>query len=578
EQTGMFSGDGGFDITVGNHTQLDGAVIASTATADKNSLDTGTLGFSDIHNEADYKVSHSGISLSGGGSFGDKFQGNMPGGMISAGGHSGHAEGTTQAAVADGTITIRDRDNQKQNLANLSRDPAHANDSISPIFDKEKEQRRLQTVGLISDIGSQVADIARTQGELNALKAAQDKYGPVPADATEEQRQAYLAKLRDTPEYKKEQEKYGTGSDMQRGIQAATAALQGLVGGNMAGALAGASAPELANIIGHHAGIDDNTAAKAIAHAILGGVTAALQGNSAAAGAIGAGTGEVIASAIAKSLYPGVDPSKLTEDQKQTVSTLATLSAGMAGGIASGDVAGAAAGAGAGKNVVENNALSLVARGCAVAAPCRTKVAEQLLEIGAKAGMAGLAGAAVKDMADRMTSDELEHLITLQMMGNDEITTKYLSSLHDKYGSGAASNPNIGKDLTDAEKVELGGSGSGTGTPPPSENDPKQQNEKTVDKLNQKQESAIKKIDNTIKNALKDHDIIGTLKDMDGKPVPKENGGYWDHMQEMQNTLRGLRNHADTLKNVNNPEAQAAYGRATDAINKIESALKGYGI
>lgn len=578
EQTGMFSGDGGFDITVGNHTQLDGAVIASTATADKNSLDTGTLGFSDIHNEADYKVSHSGISLSGGGSFGDKFQGNMPGGMISAGGHSGHAEGTTQAAVADGTITIRDRDNQKQNLANLSRDPAHANDSISPIFDKEKEQRRLQTVGLISDIGSQVADIARTQGELNALKAAQDKYGPVPADATEEQRQAYLAKLRDTPEYKKEQEKYGTGSDMQRGIQAATAALQGLVGGNMAGALAGASAPELANIIGHHAGIDDNTAAKAIAHAILGGVTAALQGNSAAAGAIGAGTGEVIASAIAKSLYPGVDPSKLTEDQKQTVSTLATLSAGMAGGIASGDVAGAAAGAGAGKNVVENNALSLVARGCAVAAPCRTKVAEQLLEIGAKAGMAGLAGAAVKDMADRMTSDELEHLITLQMMGNDEITTKYLSSLHDKYGSGAASNPNIGKDLTDAEKVELGGSGSGTGTPPPSENDPKQQNEKTVDKLNQKQESAIKNIDNTIKNALKDHDIIGTLKDMDGKPVPKENGGYWDHMQEMQNTLRGLRNHADTLKNVNNPEAQAAYGRATDAINKIESALKGYGI
>ncbi|QRO54986.1 hemagglutinin repeat-containing protein [Escherichia coli] len=578
EQTGMFAGDGGFDITVGRHTQLDGAVIASTATPDKNHLDTGTLGFSDLHNEADYKVSHSGISLSGGGSFGDKFQGNMPGGMISAGGHSGHAEGTTQAAVAEGTITIRDRDNQKQNLANLSRDPAHANDSISPIFDKEKEQRRLQTVGLISDIGSQVADIARTQGELNALKAAQDKYGPVPADATEEQRQAYLAKLRDTPEYKKEQEKYGTGSDMQRGIQAATAALQGLVGGNMAGALAGASAPELANIIGHHAGIDDNTAAKAIAHAILGGVTAALQGNSAAAGAIGAGTGEVIASAIAKSLYPGVDPSKLTEDQKQTVSTLATLSAGMAGGIASGDVAGAAAGAGAGKNVVENNALSLVARGCAVAAPCRTKVAEQLLEIGAKAGMAGLAGAAVKDMADRMTSDELEHLITLQMMGNDEITTKYLSSLHDKYGSGAASNPNIGKDLTDAEKVELGGSGSGTGTPPPSENDPKQQNEKTVDKLNQKQESAIKKIDNTIKNALKDHDIIGTLKDMDGKPVPKENGGYWDHMQEMQNTLRGLRNHADTLKNVNNPEAQAAYGRATDAINKIESALKGYGI
>ncbi|WP_198647343.1 hemagglutinin repeat-containing protein, partial [Escherichia coli] len=355
EQTGMFSGDGGFDITVGNHTQLDGAVIASTATADKNSLDTGTLGFSDIHNEADYKVSHSGISLSGGGSFGDKFQGNMPGGMISAGGHSGHAEGTTQAAVADGTITIRDRDNQKQNLANLSRDPAHANDSISPIFDKEKEQRRLQTVGLISDIGSQVADIARTQGELNALKAAQDKYGPVPADATEEQRQAYLAKLRDTPEYKKEQEKYGTGSEIQRGIQAATAALQGLAGGNLAGALAGASAPELAHLL---KSTEKDPAVNAIAHAILGGAVAAMQGNNVAAGAAGAATGELAARAIAGMLYPGVKQSDLSEEQKQTISTLATVSAGLTGGLTGNSTASAAVGAQSGKNAVENNYLS----------------------------------------------------------------------------------------------------------------------------------------------------------------------------------------------------------------------------
>ncbi|EFC6633083.1 contact-dependent inhibition toxin CdiA, partial [Escherichia coli] len=358
EQTGMFAGDGGFDITVGRHTQLDGAVIASTATADKNSLDTGTLGFSDIHNEADYKVSHSGISLSGGGSFGDQFKGNMPGGMISAAGNSGHAEGTTQAAVADGTITIRDKDNQKQDVANLSRDTEHANDSISPIFDKEKEQNRLKEIGMISDIGGQVADIARTQGELNALKVAQDKYGPLQADATEEQRQAYLAKLRETPEYKKEQEKFGTGSDIQRGIQAATAALQGLAGGNLAGALAGASAPELANFIGHNAGINDNDAAKAIAHAILGGVTAALQGNNAAAGSVGAVSGELIAGAIAKVLYPDEkDLSKLTEDQKQTLSTLASISAGMAGGVAGGNTAGVATGAAAGKNVVENNLL-----------------------------------------------------------------------------------------------------------------------------------------------------------------------------------------------------------------------------
>ncbi|ELM6078900.1 contact-dependent inhibition toxin CdiA, partial [Escherichia coli] len=357
EQTGMFAGDGGFDITVGRHTQLDGAVIASTATPDKNHLDTGTLGFSDLHNEADYKVSHSGIRLSGGGSFGDKFQGNMPGGMISAGGHSGHAEGTTQAAVAEGTITIRDRDNQKQNPADLSRDPAHANDSISPIFDKEKEQRRLQTVGLISDIGSQVADIARTQGELNALKAAKEATGEtLPANATEKQRQEYLAKLRDTPEYKKEQEKYGTGSEIQRGIQAATAALQGLAGGNLAGALAGASAPELAHLL---KSTEKDPVVNAIAHAILGGAVAAMQGNNVAAGAAGAATGEMAARAIAGMLYPGVKQSDLSEEQKQTISTLATVSAGLAGGLTGNSSASAAVGAQSGKNAVDNNYLSV---------------------------------------------------------------------------------------------------------------------------------------------------------------------------------------------------------------------------
>ncbi|HAP2451464.1 TPA: Contact-dependent inhibitor A, partial [Escherichia coli] len=356
EQTGMFAGDGGFDITVGRHTQLDGAVIASTATPDKNHLDTGTLGFSDLHNEADYKVSHSGISLSGGGSFGDKFQGNMPGGMISAGGHSGHAEGTTQAAVAEGTITIRDRDNQKQNLANLSRDPAHANDSISPIFDKEKEQRRLQTVGLIGDIGSQVADIARTQGELNALKAAKEATGEtLPANATEKQRQEYLAKLRDTQAYRNEMAKYGTGSEIQRGIQAATAALQGLAGGNLAGALAGASAPELAHLL---KSTEKDPAVNAIAHAILGGAVAAMQGNNVAAGAAGAATGELAARAITGMLYPGVKQSDLSEEQKQTISTLATVSAGLACGLTGNSTASAAVGAQSGKNAVENNSLS----------------------------------------------------------------------------------------------------------------------------------------------------------------------------------------------------------------------------
>ncbi|EME1599674.1 VENN motif pre-toxin domain-containing protein, partial [Escherichia coli] len=240
--------------------------------------------------------------------------------------------------------------------ANLSRDPVHANDSISPIFDKEKEQRRLQTVGLISDIGSQVADIARTQGELNALKAAKEATGEtLPANATEKQRQEYLAKLRDTQAYRNEMAKYGTGSEIQRGIQAATAALQGLAGGNLAGALAGASAPELAHLL---KSTEKYPAVNAIAHAILGGAAAAMQGNNVAAGAAGAATGELAARAIAGMLYPGVKQSDLSEEQKQTISTLATVSAGLAGGLTGNSTASAAVGAQSGKNAVENNYLS----------------------------------------------------------------------------------------------------------------------------------------------------------------------------------------------------------------------------
>ncbi|MGR4975025.1 hemagglutinin repeat-containing protein [Pseudomonas sp. LARHCG127] len=96
-------------------------------------------------------------------------------------------------------------------------------------------------------------------------------------------------------------------------------------------------------------------------------------------------------------------------------------------------------------------------------------------------------------------------------------------------------------------------------------------------KLSQGQQRAINKIDNILVN-LKESDIIGTLKDMAGDPVPKPGGGYWDHLKEMNDILRGLRNHADTLKGVNDPAAQAARQRALETIRRIESALNGVGI
>ena len=359
DQSGIYAGKGGFDITVGNHTQLNGAVIASQGVAADNRLDTGTLGFTDIHNEADYKTEHAGIGVSSGASMGGQFAGNMANTLLAGAGGSGHAEGTSQAAVAEGTIVIRDRASQQQDVGDLSRDTEHANDSISPIFNKEKEQKRLQTAQLIGEIGSQAADIARRQGDINGLERAKadhpeiEKPGP---GATQKERDDYTAELRNTASYKAEMTPFGTGSALQQGISAATAAVQGLAGGNIAAAIAGGSAPYLAEVI-HNMTTDPatgkvNTEANLMAHAVLGAVVAQASGNSALAGAAGAGTGEF----IAQQLYPGIDRKDLTEAQRQTISALSTLAAGLAGGVAGDSTAGAVAG----KNAVENNSLANV--------------------------------------------------------------------------------------------------------------------------------------------------------------------------------------------------------------------------
>ncbi|WP_240520117.1 hemagglutinin repeat-containing protein [Enterobacter roggenkampii] len=154
EQSGLFAGEKGFDITVGKHTQLDGAVIASTSTADKNSLETGTLGWRDIHNNAEYSSDTKGISA---GYAGDKKgSGGSAVPIIGIGAH-GDTSGTTHSAIADGAITIREKENQQQDVAELSRDTNNANGHIDKIFDKEKVQEQQELAGLFGQIANQAA-------------------------------------------------------------------------------------------------------------------------------------------------------------------------------------------------------------------------------------------------------------------------------------------------------------------------------------------------------------------------------------------------------------------------------------
>ncbi|EPU3540906.1 hemagglutinin repeat-containing protein, partial [Escherichia coli] len=355
EQTGIFAGRGGFDVTTGQHTQLNGAVIASTATADKNRLDTGTLGFSDIENRADFKTEHQSAGLSTGGSVAGNFLGNMANNLLVGANHEGHADSTTQSAVSAGNITIRDTQSQKQDVADLNRDAAHANQTLSPIFDREKEQQRLQQAQLIGEIGNQVADIARTEGQIAGEKAKRD-----PA-ALNQARAELEAAGKPFTEQDVAQRAYnngmaasgfGTGGKYQQAIQAATAAVQGLAGGNLSAALAGGAAPYIAEIIKQ---TTPDGAGRVAAHAVVNAALAVAQGNNALAGAAGAATGEMMGM-IATQMY-GKPVSELSETEKQTVSTLATVAAGLAGGLVGDSGASAVAGAQSGKTTVENNLL-----------------------------------------------------------------------------------------------------------------------------------------------------------------------------------------------------------------------------
>ncbi|GKV93070.1 MULTISPECIES: hemagglutinin repeat-containing protein [Pectobacterium] len=367
EQTGIFAGDGGFDITVGNHTQLDGAVIGSTASEDKNRLDTGTLGFSNIDNSAEFEVSHSSVGISTGGLGAQDLLKNavqnLAANGLGADGSDGNASGTTYSAVSPGSLIIRDKANQQQDVSELSRDVEHANQSISPIFDKAKEQQRLSQLRLIGDVVNQGVNITLTQGQIMANSAGIEAAGEW--DKTKETRKEYWDRVQNTAAYKDISEQYKAGGDLEKGIRAAAAAITALAGGDPLKALAQGAAPYMAGVVKDMTvGFDENPtagqiAANAIGHAVLGGVIAELSGGNATAGAVGAAAGELAARAIKDYLYPDTATADLADSDKSKISNLASLAAMLAGGVASDSSAGAVSGHDAGKNAVDNNYLTV---------------------------------------------------------------------------------------------------------------------------------------------------------------------------------------------------------------------------
>nr|WP_232434406.1 hemagglutinin repeat-containing protein [Pseudomonas fuscovaginae] len=343
DQSGLFAGAGGYDIYVGHNTTLQGAVIASDATADKNLLSTDRLIASDIKNKSEIKSTS--VSVSGSASFGGGASSAGLGGMFGMS-LSDSDSSKTRSAVSEGTIVVRNAEGAND-LVGLSRDTANANEKIDRP-DKKAMEERMELIRSSVELVNGISDaIAKAK-----MEAAQDPN----SEEFKAARQQLLDKGNANPTgeqiAQQVSQNYGVGSSFKKAAQAVSAVVQGVLGGNIGGALAGAAAPYVAQSIKEATRGDD--AANLMAHAVWGAVLASSQGNSALAGAAGAGIGEY----ISKQLYPNKSVDQLTESERQTVSALSTLAGGLAGGLAAGGLDNAIAAAGAAKNAVENNHLS----------------------------------------------------------------------------------------------------------------------------------------------------------------------------------------------------------------------------
>ena len=159
-QAGIYAGEDGYNINVGNGTTLEGAVIKSEAPKAKNTLTTKSLEMKDIQNEAEYTYSNNGIGYNYYGSKKkleemktndkkgyDKIYNNI--GLVPnlGVGSKGKANSTTQSAISDGILTVDGKEIDTKTINTNTENTLH---QLDKIFDKKKIEERQELARLFS--------------------------------------------------------------------------------------------------------------------------------------------------------------------------------------------------------------------------------------------------------------------------------------------------------------------------------------------------------------------------------------------------------------------------------------------
>lgn len=326
QQSGIYAGTGGYNVNVGNHTQLDGGVIASTATSDKNSLSTQTLGYTNLENHATYSGDTVGFSASGG--FGNSTPGgvnlntpvkqganNTTGALNSQGlgpsgfstaGTSSDASGTTYAAVSPGKITVRgDAGAGHDSTAGLSRDTANANGAVQNTFNAQNVQNDIAVQQSVGQVGMQVvgdvADALQNHAKANARDAQQrlDQANAIHDDAAAQQAQADLTAAN------AQVAMWGPDGAARIASHAGVAGIGAAMGGgSVAGAIGGTIAGDAAGTVASQA-LGDTLGGTLLANAASGVAGAAAGGAlGGSAGAISGAGGALSADLYNRQLHP----------------------------------------------------------------------------------------------------------------------------------------------------------------------------------------------------------------------------------------------------------------------------------
>ena len=153
KQAGIYAGQEGYDIHVKNNTRFKGAVIDSQAEKEKNRITTGTLTWENIDNKAEYKASGKGISYTNGAGIPLNALGLLSNMVPTVKDKAGT---TTTSAVSQGTITITDKENQKQDIEKLNRNTEDSLNKLKEIFDKTKVEEKQELIHMMNIVGNQI--------------------------------------------------------------------------------------------------------------------------------------------------------------------------------------------------------------------------------------------------------------------------------------------------------------------------------------------------------------------------------------------------------------------------------------